>query len=278
MLKTIVIGLGNIAIGYDLFSQPSEQIRSVCRALQLHSSFELLSGVDLNKEKRGIFENLYRLESFGCVEKAMIDGRPDLVVVCVPTESHTSILHEILKHSCVRAILCEKPISYEINEASSILSEADKRGVKLFVNYMRRCNPGFIKLRDLIKNDLIKMPFTGFCLYSGGVFNNASHFINLFEFFFGSVNRSEVFASGRRRNEFDLEPEFALHFNNGKVHFQPVEVEHYSLNTFDLCFSNCRVRLGDDCIEIFNRCDRSDVFRGPVLNSDCENNKSELQI
>ena len=51
--------------------------------------------------------------------------------------------------------------------------------------------------------------------------------------FFGSVNRSEVFASGRRRNEFDLEPEFALHFNNGKVHFQPVEVEHYSLNTFD---------------------------------------------
>ena len=61
-----------------------------------------------------------------------------------------------------------------------------------------------------------------------------------------------------------------MHFNNGKVHFQPVEVEHYSLNTFDLCFSNCRVRLGDDCIEIFNRCDRSDVFRGPVLNSDCE--------
>ena len=47
---------------------------------------------------------------------------------------------------------------------------------------MRRCNL-FKKLRDLIKNDLIKMPFTGFCLYSGGVFNNASHFINLFEFF-----------------------------------------------------------------------------------------------
>jgi predicted dehydrogenase len=76
---------------------------------------------------------------------------PDVDLVVISTPPHT---HAELSLSAVRAgkhVFCEKPLALSLEEADRVIAAADRRGVRLTVNYVLRHNPLVRRLRALLR-------------------------------------------------------------------------------------------------------------------------------
>jgi len=112
--KAVVIGLGQIGMGYDLKHDPSFYVLSHSRAFQKHPSYELISGCDPDVKKKKIFETEYECTAYSKVEDVLINHNPDIIAVAVPTDQHHCTIEKIFNNSKPRAILCEKPLSFDL--------------------------------------------------------------------------------------------------------------------------------------------------------------------
>ena len=87
-LSTVIVGLGQVGMGYDLSLGPaSSNINTHAKACAFHSGFHLLSGVDPEYEKRRSFERECGVESYIDVKSAAL---PDVAGSVDPAD----ILHE----------------------------------------------------------------------------------------------------------------------------------------------------------------------------------------
>ena len=57
--KCLVIGLGQIGMGYDITHNDNQLVLTHCRALSMHPMFEILGAVDPSMDKRSVFEEHY---------------------------------------------------------------------------------------------------------------------------------------------------------------------------------------------------------------------------
>ena len=74
----------------------------------------------------------------------------DAVSVVVPTVYHYIVAMEAIEEG--KDILLEKPITSTLDEAESLIEEADKRGIILQVGHLERFNSGLIELAKIIDN------------------------------------------------------------------------------------------------------------------------------
>ena len=178
--KCIIIGLGQIGMGYDL-EHEKDKVYTHAKAFSESPDFDLIGGVDLSKTKRDLFSQKYKVNTYLDIESAIKVKRADLIIIASPTEKHYSILKQILNCSLPKAVLCEKPLAFDIHDAEEMVNLCKKYGVKLFVNYMRRSDPGVIEIKKRIKSRKILTPIKGVVWYSKGFIHNGSHFFNLLD-------------------------------------------------------------------------------------------------
>jgi predicted dehydrogenase len=240
-LKALVIGLGQIGMGYDLQRDP-DHVLTHTRAFHQHPGFQLAGGVDPDPERCRLFENLYDCAAYSDVEAALNETRPDVVAIAVPTQLHGDVLHTVLKHSMPKAILSEKPLSFDVVEARSMVGDCVARGCKLYVNYMRRSDPGAIEVRRRLDEGAIGSPVKGVAWYSKGLFHNGSHFLNLLQFWLGEVTGFRVVDPGRLWNGADPEPDIQVTFARGTIVFLAAREEDFSHYTVELIAPNGRLR------------------------------------
>ena len=180
--KCLVIGLGQIGMGYDLDHDPTVAVYSHARAISLHPDFELAGAVDSSPLQRSIFQKHYVRPAFDNISAAMRQLLASVVIIASPSETHAAVLDEVLSQAKPKIILCEKPLAYDLTEAREMVDACDRAGIKLYVNYMRRADPGVIEVKRRIEKNEISMPIKGVVWYSKGFLNNGSHFFNLLEF------------------------------------------------------------------------------------------------
>ena len=149
-VSTLIIGLGKIGMGYDLRLDSGKHIYSHARAFSLHPKFQLIGGVDPDRQQCRIFTETYGCPAYGDVETALGKHQPDLVVIAVPTRYHGQVLRQVLERLRTGTILCEKPLSCDLSEAKSMVLSSATCGVRLYVNYMRRSDPGVIEIRKSV--------------------------------------------------------------------------------------------------------------------------------
>ena len=229
-ISAVVVGLGKVGLKYDLESQITGQIMTHVKALIEHPGYTLLGAVDTVEENRVICEAVYGVSCFEELSQGLFSNKPDLVVVATPTETHLSVLTEVLNRSTPRAVLLEKPLAYSLTESRKILQLCDDANVSCFVNYTRRSLPEIYEIKDRIS----ATESIGHCWYSKGLFNNASHFINLCQLLLGDALECRIISSGRRLNQFDVEPDFYIKFERGRVAFSAAIEENFSLNALDI--------------------------------------------
>ncbi len=239
--KCIIIGLGQIGMGYDLDSK-NNKVYTHAKAFTENHDFELIAGVDLSKTKRDLFKKRYKLNAYSKIETAMANNKADVIIIASPTENHYSILKQVFNCYSPEAILCEKPLAYNINDAEEIVNLCNKYSVKLFVNYMRRSDPGVIEIKKRIESNKILTPVKGFAWYSKGFLHNGSHFFNLLEFWLGAYVQSNLLTSGRKLNNIDSEPDVEVNFVKGKVIFMSAQEESFSHYTIELISQSGRLR------------------------------------
>lgn len=240
--KALVIGLGQIGMGYDLAADPQIRVATLARAFDEHRDFELAGGVDSSPVRRELFSSHYARPVFPNVADALMEVDPDVVAISVPTRAHYSVLLEVLKATSVKAILCEKPLSYDLSEATEMVELATRAGVRLYTNYMRRCDRAAIEVRRRLLHGEIAGPLKGVCWYSKGMFNNCSHFLNLLQYWLGDVIDFEIIDSGRLWGELDPEPDLKIRFELGEVYFHAAREENFSYHSVELIAVNGRLR------------------------------------
>jgi predicted dehydrogenase len=229
-------------MGYDLGAEPSARIATLARAFFEHPAYELVGGVDTDSARREVFHKRYACPSFSDIDVAMGETNPDVVAIAVPTKAHHEVFSEIVRLGKPTAILCEKPLSFELAEAKYMVDHAANAKISLFTNYMRRCDRAVIEVRRRIENKEIYGPIRGVCWYSKGIFNNGSHFLNLFQYWLGGVVDFQVVRAGRLWAGYDPEPDVRIMFEAGEVYFLATREENFSHNTVELVASNGRLR------------------------------------
>lgn len=77
------------------------------------------------------------------------DKSVDAVVIAAPDQFHAS-----LTLACIAAgkpVLCEKPLSQDVNECLAVLSAEEKRGQRLVqIGFMRRFDPSYAEIKSLL--------------------------------------------------------------------------------------------------------------------------------
>ena len=239
--KALVVGLGQIGMGYDL-TLDAEYIYSHARAFTMHPDFELIGGVDPDAERRATFERVYECPAYADIGVALEAQLADVVVIATQTHAHQAALMELLEHARPRAILCEKPIAYDLDAAQAMVDACASKGVALYVNYIRRSDPGAIEVGRLIAASAIEAPLKGVVWYSKGLRHNGSHFLNLLEYWLGSVLKTVVIQPGRALPDGDAEPDLDITFERGRAVFLAVREEDFSHYAIELIGANGRLR------------------------------------
>lgn len=250
-MGVVILGLGQIGMGYDLGLDADQYIYSHARAFSLHPSFHLVAAVDPDPKQRDIFTQTFHAPAYATVEAALSAHQPQLVVIATPTPLHKETLQAVLTHTKPVAVLCEKPLSYSVAEGQWMVDACAGAGVKLYVNYMRRSTPGFIDIKNRLDSGEIKTPVKGVVWYSKGFLHNGSHFVNLMAYWLGAMQSATRINKGRMWNQIDSEPDVSIKFEKGEVVFLAAWEEKFSHYTVELLSPNGRLMCasGGETIE-----------------------------
>jgi len=238
----LLIGLGQIGMGYDFDVTDESAIYTHARAITAHPEFRLMGAVDVSPVKRVRFEQRYGAPAFDQVEAALQDLQPDLVVIATSSESHGSILAKVLNACHPKLVLCEKPMGYKLDEAQDMVEMCEKAGIDLFVNYIRRTDPGVVEIKRRIDCGEINTPVKVNAWYSKGILNNGSHFLNLLELWLGEISGASIISPGRLWNNHDPEPDVKIQFELGTVIFRAAWEECFSHYCIELLSRSGRLR------------------------------------
>ena len=104
----------------------------------------------------------------------MRNTRIDIISVCTPTDTHYSIVKQILDFP-VKAVFCEKPLAGTLKEARELVRSCRKKNVILAVNHIRRWDSNYIFVKNLIRRGEIGTLKAVNAFYPGQLFNIGTH-------------------------------------------------------------------------------------------------------
>jgi len=111
---------------------------------------ELIGVVDTNYDRASEIGQRYDVRSYSDYEKLL--AMADAVSLAVPTESHFEVAKDIL--SAGKHLLIEKPITYQLGPADTLINMAEDKGLILQVGLVERFNPAVVKMESLLNRPL----------------------------------------------------------------------------------------------------------------------------
>ena len=232
MFTAAVVGLGNIGQGYDYDLQDASRVLTHASGFHHHPGFRLVAGVDPDPGARERFTQKFRQPAFPSIAELYENLSPEVVSLGVPTAQHLAAFQEVAARG-PKAILCEKPLAGTLAEAEKICDLAQKGGILLLVNYLRRFEPGVLELKQRIERRELGEIYKGTLWYSKGILNNGSHFIDLLMFLLGEA-RQIAWLDGGRPGLEDPEPDLQITFGGTTVYFLAGREECFSSKELEL--------------------------------------------
>ena len=267
IFKTVLVGLGNIGLKYDINKNKEHFIQTHARAFNLNSGFDLLAGVDVNSQACNAFSKSYNVESYNDIEDALIRVKPDLVIISVPTHKQLETIKKIVNCFVPNTILCEKPMGGNLDHGLKILNLCRENNINLYVNYVRRSLPAAKEIKNRIQSSIIKAPIKAVIWYSKGIAHNGSHFINLMEYWFGKCIDVKLINKGRNFKDFGFEPQVHLKFENAESTLMPAWEEFFSHYTIEIISASGRLYWSQNTLE-WNGLDSANTSENHVFLSD----------
>jgi len=113
---------------------------------QAISNVELVGVVDANHDRGSEIARRYGVKAYSNHEQIL--DRVDAVSLAVPTEMHFEVAKDILAKGV--HLLIEKPITYELEPADTMVKMARERGLVFQVGLIERFNPAVEKMASLL--------------------------------------------------------------------------------------------------------------------------------
>ncbi|OJI07361.1 hypothetical protein BK004_01355 [bacterium CG10_46_32] len=191
-IRTAIIGLGNIAHGYDDIASVKKRLTypTHVSVLKQDKRFVLVAASDASARQRDIFKKKVSKEVVLYADyRAMLNKEKiDLMVVAVPTDLHLKVCSVALAAG-IKYILCEKPMVSTVAEAKKLLALVKRYAGHIMVNYQRSYSADTQKFMSVVEKKKRGRLVFATVQYSGGIFNTATHMIHLVEKMFGPIQK-----------------------------------------------------------------------------------------
>ncbi|HLP37615.1 Gfo/Idh/MocA family oxidoreductase [Lacibacter sp.] len=207
MLKAVCVGAGYFSrFQYEAWSRiPEVKIVALC---------------DFDKDKANEMAETFRIASvYNSVTEMLDNEDPDFIDVITPPETHLQICREAFKRKI--DVIVQKALAPTLQEASTIVNEAEAAGVRLMVHENFRFQPWYREIKKLLDEKVIgETIFSAYFRMRMGdgwgedaylnrqpyfremerllVYETGIHFIDTFRYLFGEVK--EVYAKLRNLN------------------------------------------------------------------------------
>lgn len=177
--KVLIIGLGKIGMMYNFYNKKIKY-NNHSDAFFDNKNFQLIGGVELNKERRKLFRKKYKLPCYSNLKVAYKKCKPDILVLSVSTEKSEHFF-ECIKENNLRPklILLEKPGSYEYIKLKFFYNYCKAKKIQLFFNYQRSYSQKLLNFRNFLDYKKIGKLKSINIYYSKGLYNSCSHYLNL---------------------------------------------------------------------------------------------------
>lgn len=240
MIKALLIGCGNIGAGYDL--SDDTKVWTHAKAYSHFNEIDL-SVFDADSVKAQQVADKYAAKLLADLPKDDF-AQYDIVSLTTPTTTHFDYLQNLIIQN-VPVIICEKPVVSASNQVESLVEVYKSSKSKVLVNYVRRFQDGYktakqklieLSRQQSLKNINIK--------YKRGFLNNASHGLDLLEFFFEqSFTLEGSKFSSVQFDAFDYDPTLvgSCNYMNCPVSFIGVTHTAYAVFEIELFFSSAKV-------------------------------------
>lgn len=136
-LRVAVIGVGHLG---EYHVQKYKAIPNV----------ELVGVVDTNPERLEEIARHYNIKGYGGHHEIL--DIVDAVTLSVPTEKHFEVAKDVLSKGV--HLLIEKPITYRLEPADTLISMAQERDLVLQVGLVERFNPAVVKMKSLLNRPI----------------------------------------------------------------------------------------------------------------------------
>lgn len=187
MISALIVGSGRI------FSKHYNSIEIIGK-----KKIKVVGVCDLNISKKKEIIEKYKLKFFSNYKKAILQTKPDVVIILTPSGLHAKHILYSLKNKC--HVIVEKPMCLKVLDAENILNLSKKVKKRVFVVMQNKFNIPILKLRKDIKNKKFgrllhgsvivrwmrnkeyydQATWRGTWKYDGGVIaNQASHHLDL---------------------------------------------------------------------------------------------------
>ncbi|MEK9753122.1 MAG: Gfo/Idh/MocA family oxidoreductase [Rhodospirillaceae bacterium] len=115
----------------------------------------------------------------------------DVVSLCAPTHTHADTLERLLDAD-VRLVFAEKPLTGDVARSECIVHAYADSGRPIAVNYLRRWDTSIQALkREIAEGAWGRVQAVG-GLYAKGLFNCASHFLDMVDYLIGPLTPKAV--------------------------------------------------------------------------------------
>lgn len=200
-MNVVLIGCGKIG---GLCDWDTETIQTYAKAFK--EKEVNFSVYDTNQKNAYSVANRYGAKLLQS-EGEIFDAEYDIAVVSSPTETHFQYLKKLFRNK-QKLIVCEKPVSYKLNELNGLEAEYELSNSRVLVNFHRRFQPKMqdlaLRIKSLEKTDRCKNIVV---TYQRGFHNNGSHAIDLLQYLFGeSMSSSHMRVISGKADEFYDDP------------------------------------------------------------------------
>ncbi|MFH0831780.1 MAG: Gfo/Idh/MocA family oxidoreductase [archaeon] len=186
--RAAIIGLGRMGSLTNYINPQLNEIWTHAGAYKNCDRTELVAACDILDEKIEFFERLWGKVNFYKNYKEMLSKEKlDVVSICTWPKRHHEMVLESIK-SGVKAIYCEKPISLCLNEADEMIRTAEKNNSILGINFQRRWDSKYIKVRKMLNSGDIGKLQTIVGYSDTALLENSIHMIDILRYFAGDVD------------------------------------------------------------------------------------------
>jgi predicted dehydrogenase len=256
--KVGVVGAGRIAAGFD--SLGDELVLTHAHAVKREPRLELVGFWDINNQASLDAAAKWGGQSYSSLETLLQSS--DMIVVAVPDDVHEKYLR-ILVECSPRLVICEKPLTQDMESARSVVQLFSERNIPLLVNFQRRFDPTVIELKRRLYNNELGRIIGGTVWYSKGIKHNGSHAVDLLRFLFGEPVQLHTYYHTIDFTEDDPTVSGRIDFNLFSINLIAADERLYSIFEIDLVFERARYRFTHSGLDVeIQEPQKDPVFEG----------------
>lgn len=238
-----IIGCGDIGFYFD-YKKKIKGALTHFKAFNDDKRFVITGVADLIEKTRKTISSKYKIPVYENYREMLDEHKADVIVIATNDETHFEILENSVKYK-PRLVFCEKPLALNYENAKKIISLYKENKIYLQVNFTRRFLKEFYEIEKIIKEKKIGELESVTFYYSRGLIHNASHYLDLVNWYIGETEKNLVHVSTKEGlGGNDDTASFDLIYDSGlEIRFIGLNPTKLSFAEVDFVGTNGRVKV-----------------------------------